>query len=147
MSISGASASESAEESASESASESESESESASCSAYCTFFSLARDRTAVIRTRAEPWGLIGVSARDAVRLQAGNATLRATLKLVNRLHKLGIPWILENPHTSKMRLSPRSLSWKAERESSALFWISVNMAPAGGRELGCWLAISVSKT
>ena len=45
------------------------------------------------------PWA----SASDQIKLDLGNACLRATLKLVRYLHRRGIPWIWENPDSSKM--------------------------------------------
>ena len=49
-----------------------------------CTSWSLARNRTNVIRSRRYPWGIRNplkpLSDRDRASLKLGNATMRATL-------------------------------------------------------------------
>ncbi len=69
-----------------------------------CTSFSLARNRTRVIRTCEFPWGLGGRelwSKNDVKSLELGNELASFTIKLIKILHRRGIPWILENPFTS----------------------------------------------
>ena len=69
-----------------------------------CSSFSCARDRTAVIRTREEPWGVSGeVSVKDIERLRIGNSTARSAITIAKAFHKAGRPWVLENPHSSKI--------------------------------------------
>ena len=68
-----------------------------------CASWSIARDRTLVIRNQLQPWGLDNLPENEQVKVEAGNKTLRATLKLIRTLHRLGIPWSLENPGSSKM--------------------------------------------
>ena len=69
-----------------------------------CSSFSPARDRTAVIRTAAEPCGIAYelMSEKDVERVKAGNACFRAAFDLVKYFESHNIPWILENPHASK---------------------------------------------
>ena len=67
-----------------------------------CTTFSIARDRTAVIRDAEFPWGRPDVSEKDAEKLRVGNACMRAALKLIRFFHKHRIPWIMEHPASSK---------------------------------------------
>lgn len=71
--------------------------------------FSVARDRTAVIRTPQFPWGLPReqLSEKDQERVQQGNRCFRAALRIIQWLDSCGVPWILENPSTSKCWLLP----------------------------------------
>ena len=77
-----------------------------------CTSFSLARNRTNVIRNRLEPWGIRfpakPFSERDKASLEMGNRTMRATLVLIRCFEEVGIPWCLENPASSNMWHIPR---------------------------------------
>ena len=70
-----------------------------------CTSFSIARDRTRVIRSREQPWGvdMTGASQNDQRALETGNRTMRATLKILRWLNQHKVPWLLENPHMSRM--------------------------------------------
>ena len=52
--------------------------------------------------------GLPNLSEPDRLRVESGNACLEAAVKLVNVFHSAGLPWILENPHASKMWWHPR---------------------------------------
>ena len=74
-----------------------------------CTSFSVARDRTAVIRNRKFPWKLPHhqLSPKDAVKVDIGNACARATLKFTRACNRHSIPWAVENPHSSKLWLLP----------------------------------------
>ena len=69
-----------------------------------CSSFSIARDRTAVIRTKAEPWGLPAdrLSDKDKVKVEIGNKCFRAVRDLLKEFDTRKLPWILENPHSSK---------------------------------------------
>ena len=69
-----------------------------------CSSFSIARDRTAVIRNKLYPWGLpkAFLSEADCVRVQTGNKCFKAALSIIRLLDQHSVPWILENPHTSK---------------------------------------------
>ena len=77
-----------------------------------CTSFSVARDRTAVIRTQQFPWGLQNVSEKDREKLDIGNACMKAAIELISFFHKLGIPWILEHPASSKAWYLPELRSF-----------------------------------
>ena len=70
-----------------------------------CTSFSVARDRTRVIRTAVQPWGvdMTGASENDVKSLISGNATCWATIKILRALNAQRIPWIMENPHSSRI--------------------------------------------
>ena len=72
-----------------------------------CTSWSVARNRTDVIRSRGEPWGVKfpkkPLSEKDAESLRLDNKTTRPTLKLLRLFTKLKIPWALENPFSSNM--------------------------------------------
>ena len=72
-----------------------------------CTSWSVARNRTNVIRTRREPWGVSSplkpFSEKDEAALRSGNLQLRRLLPLLRLLTDLGIPWILENPASSNI--------------------------------------------
>ena len=72
-----------------------------------CSSFSPARDRTSVIRTRSSPWGLPGLSEKDQQKVEQGNSCIKAALEIIGDLNKYTIPWILENPHCSKMWFLP----------------------------------------
>ena len=72
-----------------------------------CTSWSQARNRTNVIRSRLEPWGVRfpgkPLSTRDRESLRLGNATMRATLVLIKCFEECKVPWCLENPASSNM--------------------------------------------
>ena len=69
-----------------------------------CSSFSVARDRTAVIRTKDYPWGLPAcqLSEQDQERIAVCNKCFRSAIKIISWLDAYGIPWILENPASSK---------------------------------------------
>ena len=74
------------------------------------TSFSAARDRTEVIRTAAMPWGVPShlLNAKDQTLINEGNSRFRSALQIIHWLHQAGIPWILENPYSSKCWHLPR---------------------------------------
>lgn len=57
-----------------------------------CSSFSPARDRTRVIRSRAFPWGIAGVSPHEVEKLEIGNACILAALKIIKTLDQHGGP-------------------------------------------------------
>eukprot|EP00438_Fugacium_kawagutii_P016537 Skav227298 [mRNA] locus=scaffold2645:95140:99516:- [translate_table: standard] len=67
-----------------------------------CSSFSPARDRTRVIRTRQFPWGLQDLPEHEVAKVKLGNRCFRSAVKIIEWLDYAGIPWILENPHSSK---------------------------------------------
>lgn len=67
-----------------------------------CSSFSIARDRTMVVRSPAFPWGLPDLPQHELAKVNIGNACFRSAFKLIHTLDRVGIPWILENPHSSK---------------------------------------------
>lgn len=76
-----------------------------------CSSFSQARDRTMVIRDRGHPWGLEGLPAHEQEKVKIGNACFRAAVKVIRWLDRYKIPWILENPSTSKCWYLPPIVS------------------------------------
>ena len=72
-----------------------------------CTSFTVATDRTCVIRSREFPYGLPGLSDRDVERVSLGNAAALSTVRVVSWLHSRHIPWCIENPHSSKLWYLP----------------------------------------
>ena len=67
-----------------------------------CTSFTTARNRTSVIRSTQEPWGISReMNEREARSIALGNATAGAALKIIRLLNKYKVPWIVENPRTS----------------------------------------------
>ena len=70
-----------------------------------CTSWSMARNRTNVIRSRSEPWGVAKppkpLSEHDRASLKAGNSTMRATLKFIKIFEEHDVPLCLENPASS----------------------------------------------
>lgn len=69
-----------------------------------CTTFSIARDRTKVIRSRDYPWGLPGSLLTDVERqkVEEGNRCFEAAFQIIYHLNKHRVPWLLENPASSK---------------------------------------------
>ena len=69
-----------------------------------CSSFSVARDRIKVIRTRNQPWGISSefLTTAETEKIQLGNACFKSCFALIRTLDRFGIPWILENPASSK---------------------------------------------
>lgn len=72
-----------------------------------CSTFSTARDRTRVIRNRQHPWGFSDLPEYELQKIRLGNACFKATLKIIRWLDKHAVPWIVENPHSSKAWFLP----------------------------------------
>ena len=71
-----------------------------------CTSFSLARNRTRVVRTSQFPWGLPDKSDwtdNDINSVKVGNKLARFTLQVLHLCQELSIPWCLENPFSSHL--------------------------------------------
>ena len=68
-----------------------------------CTTFSIARNRTKVIRSRDYPWGLPGSCLTEVERqkVEEGNRCFEAAFQIIYHLNKHHIPWLLENPQSS----------------------------------------------
>lgn len=68
-----------------------------------CTTFSIARNRTKVIRSRDYPWGLPGSCLTEVERqkVEEGNCCFEAAFQIIYHLNKHHIPWLLENPQSS----------------------------------------------
>ena len=69
-----------------------------------CTSFSVARDRTKVIRNKRYPWGIPHqyLTEDEKEKLRLGNRVFRTCFKIIQELLIRNIPFILENPRTSK---------------------------------------------
>ena len=69
-----------------------------------CNSFSVARDRTKVIRTQDLPWGLPAeeLTELELEKVKLGNACFKSCFSIIRWLNQYQIPWILENPATSK---------------------------------------------
>ena len=67
-----------------------------------CSSFSPARDRTRVIRSKEYPWGLPDLPLPEQDKVAVGNRCFRSALRIIKALDSHKIPWILENPHSSK---------------------------------------------
>ena len=78
-----------------------------------CSSFSPARDRTSVIRTKQQPWGVDAhlLNAIDTVKVSVGNKCFRATFDVIRSLDLHRTPWILENPHPSKCWYLPQLIT------------------------------------
>ncbi|CAE7512342.1 unnamed protein product [Symbiodinium sp. CCMP2592] len=67
--------------------------------------FSVARDRTSIIRNHLHPWGIpeSSLSAEDKEKVRFGNLCAKSTLRIIKWLQHFSIPWCVENPHNSKL--------------------------------------------
>ena len=76
-----------------------------------CAPWSIARNRTNVIRSRLEPFGLSVphkvFSANDMASLALGNRQARCLVYMRNEFNKLKIPVIVENPQSSYLWAVP----------------------------------------
>ncbi len=79
-----------------------------------CVSWSQARNRTNVIRTRLQPWGVTNppkpFSERDVFRLAEGNLQLRRLLPLLRVCVRHHTPFCLENPASSNIWFVPDML-------------------------------------
>ena len=68
------------------------------------TSFSRARDRTKVLHNHCFPWGIPQrfLSEHEKQDISLGNACFRTCLKLIAELNARSIPWVLENPWSSR---------------------------------------------
>ena len=75
-----------------------------------CTTFSVARDRTKIIRSRRFPWGLPKrfLTSEEHQKVVVGNKCFQTCFELIDVLQKSQIPWILENPASSKCWFLPK---------------------------------------
>ena len=69
-----------------------------------CTSFSRARDRTKVIRNHRFPWGIPRrfLSEKEYLSIRLGNTLFRACFAIIEECEKQQIPWLLENPLSSR---------------------------------------------
>ena len=78
-----------------------------------CSSFSPARDRTSIIRTKQQPWGIDShlLNDKDTFKVSVGNKCFRATFDVIRSLDLHKTPWILENPHASKCWYLPQLIT------------------------------------
>lgn len=72
-----------------------------------CGSFSVAQDRTGRLRSEEFPWGLTDRSAERRSKVAEGNRVARAIVRLIHVAQRCKIPWVLENPHSSRFWLLP----------------------------------------
>jgi len=51
---------------------------------------------------------LQNLSERDQAKIKNGNALLKVSIAIIRLCNKYGVPWILENPKTSRAWLTPQ---------------------------------------
>jgi hypothetical protein len=49
------------------------------------------------------PWGLPDLTPHNMIVVREGNQCLQATIRIILCLHRHKLPWILENPQTSRI--------------------------------------------
>ena len=76
----------------------------------FCTSFSRARDRTKMIRSHRFPWGLPKrfLSPHEQESIRIGNSLFGACFRIIDCCLLHNIPWILENPLSSRCWNLPR---------------------------------------
>ena len=74
-----------------------------------CTSLSVARDRTKVIRSKQYPWGIPDqeLTEKERQSIQLGNACFWSCMRIIRSLDRCRVPYILENPDTSKAWFLP----------------------------------------
>ena len=74
-----------------------------------CTFCCIARDRNSQIRTRDFAMGLPPemLSERQQQQVKDGNESIFATVRMIREFDQLGLPWMIENPLSSRLWLTP----------------------------------------
>ena len=88
-----------------------------------CRSWSTARNRTNVLRSKTEPWGLSQPyrpwSEKDPERLAEGNLQLTRILPLLRTLVECGIPFAFENPHSSLVWYTPEIQAIAQHKDAS----------------------------
>jgi hypothetical protein len=79
-----------------------------------CSSWSVARDRTYPIRNERYPMGIPHLKPEDKAKIKIGNDTMHAAVTLARAAHEHGRPWVLENPHSSKMWRAPAMVRLRA---------------------------------
>ena len=76
-----------------------------------CTTFSIARRDDGLgpgpLRSDACPMGLSGLGAADRKKLETGNRLLLVTVRIIVACLMTKIPFVLENPHSSRCWITP----------------------------------------
>ena len=111
--------------------------------------FSVARDRTAAIRTRQFPWGLPDdqLLDTDRTKIQQGNQCFKAAIRIISWLDIHHIPWILENPATSKCWYLPPLQKLESSPHVVAVFTDFVSMDVVGANAPNFCAAIWTLRT
>ena len=72
-----------------------------------CTSWTVSRNRTNVIHTSLEPWGVQTPAQPYSIKciaaLESGNLQFSRLLQLLRDLQRYHVPWILENPASSNL--------------------------------------------
>ena len=76
----------------------------------FATSFSVARDRTKVIRNRQYPWGIPQqyLTEKERASIRLGNQCIKACLRMFRILDQYKVPYALENPASSKAWFIPQ---------------------------------------
>ena len=70
----------------------------------------LARGPPPPLRSRELPWGLPGLSEKDVERIRVGNLLARFTIRYALLCLEHLVPFMIENPMTSRLWVLPRML-------------------------------------
>ena len=98
-----------------------------------CTTFSIARDRNSQTRTKHFPLGLPQeqLSEKQIKQVKDGNETMYATLRMIREFDRLGLPWMVENPLSSRLWLTP---GFKALMKQDNVDFVSLHMCQFGSK-------------
>jgi hypothetical protein len=72
-----------------------------------CTTFSIARRGLALVRTLEHVMGLPGLSEKAQAKVNYGNKLLYITGQIATLASEHGIPWVIENPKSSRIWATP----------------------------------------
>jgi site-specific DNA-cytosine methylase len=73
-----------------------------------CTNFSIARDRTLQVRSKLQPWGFRTLPPNELDKVFQANKLAVVVINILNLCQQFSIPWILENPSTSRFWYLPQ---------------------------------------
>lgn len=87
-----------------------------------CNRWSISNRRARRLRSRAHPWGLPNLSRDDREFLRGGNATARATLRILRQCMKHNVPCMVEQPVASAMRWVLEPVLARCSRSDHVVF-------------------------
>jgi hypothetical protein len=73
-----------------------------------CTSFSVAQDRTLQVRNEIYPWGFRTLPPTELEKVFQANRLAVVVIKILTLCQQFSIPWILENPSTSRFWYLPQ---------------------------------------